>query len=186
VNVLLENSYYSGGDDAICIQSGSTLNGRRFGRPTRNVTVRKMTIGVSHGITVGNPTAAGVSNVLFEDIEMTGSLFGGEGGVVQNITYSNIRLKNVRFAIMLSQNYYEKAPADVSATPVLKNVVINGLVSDGAVYGYWLDGLPENLIYGLSLSNIHLSNTANLILKCNYIVGVCDSGSVSPSCPSCL
>uniref|UniRef100_A0A914X7P5 Glycoside hydrolase family 28 protein n=1 Tax=Plectus sambesii TaxID=2011161 RepID=A0A914X7P5_9BILA len=103
VNVLLENSFYSGGDDAIAVQSGMDYFGRTFGRTTENVIIRNMTIERSHGLSIGSEMSAGIRNVTFENISVNGSDAGvkiksqrGRGAFVQNVTYTNIRLYNVK------------------------------------------------------------------------------------------
>uniref|UniRef100_A0A914WRR4 Glycoside hydrolase family 28 n=1 Tax=Plectus sambesii TaxID=2011161 RepID=A0A914WRR4_9BILA len=76
VNVLLENSYYSGGDDAIAVKSGIDYLGRTFGRTTENVMVRNMSIGTSHGLSIGSEMSGGVRNITFKDIFVNGSAAG--------------------------------------------------------------------------------------------------------------
>ncbi len=54
-NVLLENTYYSGGDDAVAIYK---LN--------ENFLIRNLTIGTSHGLSIGSETSGGVRNITFQ------------------------------------------------------------------------------------------------------------------------
>jgi polygalacturonase len=136
--------------------------------------------------------SAGVRNVTFQDITVNGSDNGiriksqrGRGGIVQDITYSNIQLYNVKNAIYLTLNYNKNVdPTNATATPIFNNIVIKDVVSNHATNGWILDGLPESYIRNASFSNINFVNTKKLVETCDYIYGSC--ASVLPSCPPCL
>jgi polygalacturonase len=64
--VLVENSYFSVTDDAICVKSGLDWYGRTYGRPTRDVLVRNCEIAAGAGPTIGSEMSGGVRNVTFE------------------------------------------------------------------------------------------------------------------------
>ncbi len=68
--MTIEDSTYSGGDDAVAIKSGRDWFGRTFGRPSANVIIRRLSVGTTHGISVGSEMSAGVYNVTFQDITM--------------------------------------------------------------------------------------------------------------------
>ncbi len=151
-----------------------------------------MTIGTTHGLSIGDHTAGGVRNITFEDITCTGSDKGinfrnerGMNGLVEDITYKNIRFYNVSEPIRFSFNYIENLPpANQTATPMVRNVKIDNIFSDGAEFGWILDGLPESIIYNVAFSNIHFINTKKLFETCNYFIGSCYN--VTPACPPCL
>ena len=48
-NVLLENSFFDCGDDAICIKSGKDADGRRHARASRNILIQDCTVFHGHG-----------------------------------------------------------------------------------------------------------------------------------------
>ena len=77
------------GDDAIAVKSGIDYLGRTFGRTTENVLFRNLTIGTSHGLSIGSEMSGGVKNVTFLNITMNGSKAGprikssrGRGGTI--------------------------------------------------------------------------------------------------------
>eukprot|EP01047_Picozoa_sp_COSAG01_P018224 COSAG01_NODE_983_length_12354_cov_2.780335_8_plen_372_part_00 len=95
--VLIENSYFSVNDDVVCLKSGVDWWGRTYGRPTRDVLVRNLTIAQGEGPAIGSEQAAGVSNATFEDITILRVQDGptikscrGRGGVVEDITFRRI------------------------------------------------------------------------------------------------
>uniref|UniRef100_A0A914W8P7 Glycoside hydrolase family 28 n=1 Tax=Plectus sambesii TaxID=2011161 RepID=A0A914W8P7_9BILA len=63
VNVLLEDSFYSGGDDAIAIGCGDSR-----ATSSENVLIRNMTVERSHGLSIGSGTLGGVRNITFDHI----------------------------------------------------------------------------------------------------------------------
>eukprot|EP01043_Picozoa_sp_COSAG02_P066644 COSAG02_NODE_10440_length_1940_cov_2.735470_1_plen_324_part_10 len=92
--VVVENSYFSVTDDAICVKSGLDWFGRTYGRPTRDVMVRNCEIAAGAGPTIGSEMSGGVHNVTFEDIILGSEELGitlktarGRGGEVSGITY---------------------------------------------------------------------------------------------------
>lgn len=61
--MLLEDSFFSVTDDAICVKSGLDWFGRTYGRPTRDVLVRRCEIAAGAGPTIGSEMSGGVENV---------------------------------------------------------------------------------------------------------------------------
>jgi polygalacturonase len=163
-----------------------------------------MTIGSSEGLSIGSEMSAGVRNVTFQDITvhagpkntsfMARNQRGvniksqrGRGGIVEDITYSNIMLHGVVYAIDITLNYtYPHDPTNATATPQFRNIKIDNLVSYGATYGWRIDGLPESYISNVSLSNINLVGTTTLFRKCDFIRGSCSNLTVFPFCPPCM
>lgn len=69
-DVLIENMIYTGGDDAIAIKSGWDCFGDEhgFNRPTRNVTIRNLTVLETRAaaVAIGSEMSGGVEYVLIE------------------------------------------------------------------------------------------------------------------------
>lgn len=115
-NVLIEDYYYCGGDDAIAIKSGWNIAGILYGRPSKNITVRRSTSGCRGGWTIGSEASAGVEDVLFEDLVSTsesGIRVSAElqrGGIVRNVTFRNLTfawqsLEKKTFLFNIGQTY---------------------------------------------------------------------------------
>ena len=195
-DVLIERVYISTGDDAIAIKAGKDWFGRTFGRPTRNVTVRDSVIGTGHGLSIGSEMSAGVYDVLFSNISADGLGTGlriksqrGRGGLVENVTYRDIRLANTAGqAIQFTMNYSPSLPpTNATGTPALRNVTVDGLVSRTSKQGWLLDGLPESTLVGLTFRNVSIVGAGTYVAKCDYVdqaSSACDG--VTPSCPPCV
>lgn len=77
-------------------------------------------------------------------------------------------------------------PTNKTATPIFTNINIRNVYSDAANFGWYIDGLDESAFQYVSLENIRLENTTQLIYTCDNIYGFCDNSTVSPYCPPCL
>ena len=65
--VLIEDSVFRTGDDSVVIKSGRDLDGRRIGRPSAWVLVRRNDMGGEDGIALGSEMSGGIHDVFFED-----------------------------------------------------------------------------------------------------------------------
>jgi polygalacturonase len=196
-NVLIERVYISTGDDCIAIKSGRNWFGREFGRTAKNITVRDSVFGTGHGLSVGSEMSGGVADVLFYNITANGISAGprlkserGRGGLVTNVTWRDITLVNAGQAVQVTDNYDPGLPpTNATATPRFENISVIGLHSSNASSGWFLDGLPESPIKGLSLQDVVIDGTdaRNLIKKCDFVdTATATCTNVSPSCPPCV
>jgi polygalacturonase len=171
-NILVENCAFDTGDDCITLKSGRDKDGRRVGKPTENVIVRHCTFHHGHGtVVIGSEMSGGVRNVLAEDLTADGTDAGvriksrrGRGGTVENITYRHLDLKNItKQAITIDMFYDVGNNPDVEqsspdATPVYKNITIDGLKCDGTKVAIQIHGLPDSPITDLTLKDIQIVN----------------------------
>jgi polygalacturonase len=127
-NVVLYNSTFDVGDDAICIKSGKGREGRDRGVPTENVIVKNCTVYHGHGgFTVGSEMSGGVKNIHVTGCNFMGTDVGlrfkstrGRGGVVQNIYISNILMTDIPAEPLLFNLYYSgNSPVPEGDEPVL-------------------------------------------------------------------
>ncbi|RKD17150.1 glycoside hydrolase [Pelobium manganitolerans] len=199
-NVLLENSVFDVGDDAICIKSGKDEEGRKRNTPTENVIIRNNTVYAGHGgFVVGSEMSGGARNIFVSDCSFVGTDKGlrfkttrGRGGVVEKIYIKNINMSNiVQEAIYFDMYYWTKPPLPnqkvevptVSVeTPQFKDVEIENVVCNGASKGIFMRGLPEMAVKNISIKNTFLK--ANVGIELIDVAGikventiVADSGS---------
>lgn len=119
-DVLIENNDFDVGDDIVAIKS---MRPDPTGRPfaVENVVIRGNRGRAGRGISIGSETIGGVRNVLVEDNELTGAMYGiriktprGRGGIVQDIVFRNNRMTDVETPMVFS-SYYESAGYDETA-----------------------------------------------------------------------
>lgn len=182
-NILVYDSNFDVGDDAICIKSGKDEAGRLRGRPTENLLVSNCIVYNGHGgVTVGSEMSGGVKNVSVKDCTFIGTDVGlrfksnrGRGGVVENIFLSDIDMINIPTQAISFDLYYgglsvsempengnnnkigaEMVPIVTVETPVFKNITIRNLTCKGAQHAIFLQGLPEQNLENITLENINI------------------------------
>ncbi|MBN2182658.1 MAG: glycoside hydrolase family 28 protein [Sedimentisphaerales bacterium] len=174
-NVLITKCHIDVGDDNVAIKSGRKVDGREFA--CENITVSDCVIRHGHGISIGSETVGGVHGLTvqrctFEDTDngIRIKSYRGRGGLVENITYSDITMKNVTVPISIS-GYYPKIPAENEAqpvtpeTPVYRNIRITNLKVSSPRSAGFIVGLPESLISDVVLENVQISASTGLTIR---------------------
>ncbi|MFA9187092.1 glycoside hydrolase family 28 protein [Flavobacterium magnesitis] len=177
-NVLVENSSFDVGDDAICIKSGKDKDGRDRAVPCENIIIRNNIVYHGHGgVTVGSEMSSGVKNMHVSNCTFMGTDVGlrfksnrGRGGVVENIFISDIFMTDIPSQAISFNLYYggksiaetleeggtpvvnKSVPVD-EKTPQFKNISMKNITIAGANQAVFLQGLPE-----MNLENIEISN----------------------------
>lgn len=183
-HVCIEDSYISTGDDLVAIKSGWDEYGIAYGRPSHGITIRRIT-GSSPfaGIAVGSETSGGVEDVFVEHINLFNVGVGihlktniGRGGVIKNITISDVYMENARKGIKISgdvgdhpDEYYNP-----NALPVLKDVTIKNVWGERVQQPGLIRGLRNAPFTGICLSNIHLRGARglrNVAWQCSDVSG---------------
>ncbi len=188
-NVIVYNSSFDVGDDAICIKSGKDEDGRKRGVPCENIIIRNNTVYHGHGgVTVGSEMSGGVNNMHVSNCTFIGTDVGlrfksnrGRGGVVQNIYISDIRMINIPTqAISFDLYYGGKSVSEMLAeggqqamaqaepvtieTPQFKNIFIRDVSLKGAMQAVFLQGLPEMNLDNIEISNMQLEADRGITL----------------------
>jgi hypothetical protein len=119
-NITIAHSWIRTGDDNVAIKAGN--NG-----PTENVSILHNHFYSGHGMSIGSETNGGVRRVLVEDLSMDGTTSGlriksdvSRGGVVDQVSYRNVCLRDVKTPIDISTRYNSKAEG--ALIPVYTNI----------------------------------------------------------------
>ena len=103
---LIRNCSISVGDDNIAFKAGSVL--------CTDLTVTGCTFGTGHGLSIGGQTNAGLDGLTVTNCTFTGTTSGlrlkadpTQGGLVQNLSYSNLTMTNVQYPIVF-YSYYDQ------------------------------------------------------------------------------
>ena len=181
-NVLIENSVFDVGDDALCMKSGRDEEGRKRGMPTENVIIRNNTVYAAHGgFVIGSEMSGGVKNMWVYNCTFIGTDIGlrfkttrGRGGVVENIYVHDIYMKDiVGEAILFDMYYMAKDPIPLAgekrelpkvefktvdeSTPVFRNFQISRVYCNGADKAIFVRGLPEMHVKNILLEDMVLT-----------------------------
>ena len=180
-NVLIENSVFDVGDDALCMKSGRDAEGRKRAMPVENVIIRGCTVYSSHGgFVIGSEMSGGARNIYVSNCTFIGADIGlrfkttrGRGGIVENIFIKDIYMKDIPAEAILFDMYYmakdpvalvgekrelpkvEMKPVD-ETTPVFRNFHISNVYCNGAAKAIFVRGLPEMHVKDIVLENMVL------------------------------
>ena len=183
-NVLLYDSNFDVGDDAICIKSGKNEDGRERGMPTENMIIRNCIVYHGHGgVTIGSEMSGGVRNVSAAGCTFMGTDVGirfksnrGRGGVVENIWFSDILMTDIPTQAVSFNLYYGglsvseqlargdstvtsegEIPPVTEETPLFRNISMKNIICRGARQALYLQGLPELNLENVTMENIDMS-----------------------------
>jgi hypothetical protein len=142
------------GDDNIVIKSGGT-----------DILIEDNVIKHGHGISIGSETTAGVNRMLvrrctFEDTDngIRIKSMRGAGGLVQNIRYTDITMKNVPNPIVLQLDYTDNTrpdfKGDPTKVPAIRHILIDHVTIKGARNAGIIHGLPDSPITNITLQDI--------------------------------
>jgi len=110
--VLVEDSLFRTGDDAVVIKSGRDKDGRDIAKPSKYIVVRNNDMGGEDGIGLGSEMSGGISYVYFHNnilrngkaaIRFKGSL--DRGGIVEHIWVSNMKIASFDEIFWFQLNY---------------------------------------------------------------------------------
>ena len=175
-NVLITRCRIDVGDDNIAIKAGKKLAEREFA--SEDITVTDCTFLHGHGMSIGSETAGGVRNLTVRNCTFENTENGlriksqhGKGGMVENISYSDITMKNVNPAITLTCYYMNNSAGDTARsaagsnsmsaiagnTPVYRNIRISNLKATCPQAAGIINGLPESMISNVVFENVQIS-----------------------------
>lgn len=178
-NVLIENTVFDVGDDALCMKSGRDAEGRKRGMPTENVIIRNCTVFAAHGgFVIGSEMSGGARNIYVNNCTFIGTDIGlrfkttrGRGGIVENIFIKDIYMKDIPAeAILFDMYYMAKDPVALAGekrelpkvefkavdetTPQFRNFHISNVYCNGVEKGIFVRGLPEMHVKDIVLENM--------------------------------
>lgn len=188
--VLIENSVFDVGDDALCMKSGRDAEGRKRGMPTQDVVIRGCTVYSSHGgFVIGSEMSGGARNIHVSNCTFIGADIGlrfkttrGRGGVVEDIYIDNINMKDIPGeAILFDMYYMARDPIPVAGekrelpkvemrkvdetTPVFRNFRISNVYVNGAETGVFVRGLPEMHVKDIVMENMVLQSRKGMDIQ---------------------
>jgi polygalacturonase len=188
-NYTIENCNISDGDDDIAVKA--------INQTCDNITVENCTIGYGHGVGIGAGSTDGVKDMTVTNLKMTGTQYGirlkanrGNGGTVQDCTFSNITMTNVETPIEIT-SWYDSNPSDPktvstasknSTTPIWENITFSDITATGAKHAGDIYGLPEEEVGAVTLSDVKITSSGTGFF-CYYdsSVDFTDGSSVSAS-----
>lgn len=160
-NVFVSNCDIIGGDDGICLKSENP-----YGSDvpvSKNITITNCAVSsASNGFKMGTATRGAFENIVFSNSviysddgsPMKNRVIGGinietvDGGSVDGVVVSNIRMQNVRAPIFVRLGQRTRGEGSF-----LRNVLIEGVDAEGSIVTSSITGVP-----GLRPSDVTISN----------------------------
>lgn len=149
-NVTIAYCDIDTGDDNIAIKAGAA-------GPAANMTIAHNRFYAGHGMSIGSGTDGGVNHVRVSDLSIDGADNGiriksdrSRGGLVQDVSYENVCMRNVQNPIVLTSMY---TTFDGNKLPDYRDIVLRNVHS---VTPGWLTllGLDAQHRIEVSLENV--------------------------------
>jgi len=179
--VLIAHCRIDTGDDCIAVKAGT----KGFGS-SEDILVTDCTFLHGHGCSIGSDTDSGVRRMTVRRCTFEGTEAGvrlksrrGRGGMVEDITYTDLTMHNVGQAVVISSYYYglpklgqhDAAKPVAADTPIWRNILVRNVVATGGRTDAGLIiGLPEMPARAITLENVQIS--ARRGLRIGYAEGV--------------
>jgi polygalacturonase len=172
-NVLIRRCFIDVGDDNVSFKSNPSEG------PLENVLVTDCTFKHGHGASVGSNIGGGIRNITVQHCTFEGTDNAiriksrrDRGGVVENITYRDITMKNVGTAILINLFYFDEAGAKehkakpiTATTPIVRNVQIINVTVAGAKRAGEIIGLPEAPVTSVLLDNVRIKADGGMTIQ---------------------
>jgi polygalacturonase len=154
-NITVTHSFIRDGDDNIAIKGGSG--------PVTDMSVIHNHFYWGHGMSIGSETNAGVNHVLVSDLSLDGTTAGiriksnpSRGGLVSDITYNDICIRDSKDPISLTTDYTYAGKA-TDLYPVYQNIVLHNVrISGGGKIV--LDGFNATHRIGITFDGVLLTD----------------------------
>ena len=174
-NVLIRKCDIDVNDDCIAIKSGKDEDGLRVNRPAEDIIVEQCHFRYGHGgVSMGSEMSGGIRNVEIRDCIMEADNWApirfksqpSRGGVVENITYRDITLKDTRKAFEFNMAWRMRPPLKPPSDPLpivrdVKIITVSGTTDTvGNMYG-----LPDSPIQNVSFQNCTIKAQKGFVLE---------------------
>lgn len=191
-NTLIEDCFIVSGDDCVAVKSGWDGYGIKFGMPTKQLAIRRLTCisPDSATIALGSEMSGGIQDVRAEDITAINTQSGiriktavGRGGYVKDIFARNMVFKTMKYVFWMTGSYgsHPDPEFDPKALPLIQNINYQDVKAENVTYSARLDGIQGDTFKGICISNAAITLTEKpkeLQWNCTNVEGV--TSNVNP------
>jgi polygalacturonase len=168
-DVLIERCTFDTGDDCIALKSGRNDDGRRLKAAVENVVIRDCVMKAGHGgVVIGSEISGGARNIFalrcrMDSPELDRALRfknnAVRGGVVEHVYMRDVRIGQVREAIVAADFFYEEGDAGPHR-PVLRDVEVRNVTSRKSRHMLLLRGYAHAPISDVRLVDCQFAGVA--------------------------
>ncbi|KAL8217944.1 hypothetical protein R6Q57_021317 [Mikania cordata] len=191
-NVKIQDVNMVAGDDCVAVKSGWDDYGIKFGVPSEQMVIRRLTCNSPTGavIALGSEMSGGIKNIRAEDITAINSQSGiriktspGRGSYITDIFVDGMNLQTMNYVFWTTGSYDEHPDSgyDSKALPVVDRINYRNVVAEDVKIAGNMGGIDGDPFTGFCLSNVTIELGApqeNLAWNCTNISGV--SSNVMP------
>jgi polygalacturonase len=155
-NVTITHCFIHAGDDNVAIKAG-------HGAPTTHMTISHNHFYTGHGISIGSETDGGASAIRVSDLSIDGADNGiriksnsSRGGLVHDIVYEDICIRDAKNPILMDSNYSYSGPAR-DKFPEFTDIILRSvrILNGGKIT---LDGFDAAHRLGIAFNNVVLDD----------------------------
>ncbi|KAK2353704.1 putative polygalacturonase [Trifolium repens] len=193
-NTKIEDCYIVSGDDCVAVKSGWDEYGIKFGWPTKQLVIRRLTCISPYSATIalGSEMSGGIQDVRAEDITAVNTESGiriktavGRGGYVKDIYVKKMTMHTMKWAFWITGNYGSHADKkyDHNALPEIKNINYRDMVAEEVSMAGNLEGISNDPFTGICISNVTISIAAKAKKQpwtCDNIEGITSGVTPKP------
>jgi polygalacturonase len=217
-NVIVYNCTVDAGDDAICLKPGTFDKERNWTAACENIVIADCVVYHGHGgFVIGSETYGGTRNISVRNCSFIGTDVGlrfkssrSRGGLTENVYVDGVHMKDIVTSAILFDSYYEddkpeRGEARVIApitdrTPQFQKFYIKNIVCKGANQAIFIQGLPEQFVKDIELTNITISaktgvtcidaerltfNNVHILLERGPVFDIDNSRNITIDHPAC-
>ena len=173
--ILIDNCFFSTGDDCIVIKSGLNEDGWRVGKPSERIIIKNCYTQQGHGgVVIGSEMSGGVKNIYAHDCNFSNTQLGlriksmeGRGGYVKNLWLENIRMDSIRDeAIQITMKYGASSiePRN-NKTPDFSNFNFKDIKSSYSKYCIRIVGLEDQKIDSLTFEGLEMHGENGIVIS---------------------
>jgi polygalacturonase/rhamnogalacturonyl hydrolase YesR len=170
--VLIENCYFSTGDDCIAIKSGRNRDGRERNMPSKNIIIRNCRMKDGHGgVVIGSEISGGCQNVYAHDCVMDSpdldrvlriKTNSCRGGVIENINLRDIKVGQCGEAVIkINLDYEHNEICCRGYNPIVRNINIENITCEKSKFGTLIIALDTICnVYDVNIKNCSFNGVA--------------------------
>jgi polygalacturonase len=154
-NVTITHCYISTGDDNVAIKAGAHCS---------HMTIAHNHFYAGHGMSIGSETYGGADSIRVTDLSIDGADNGlriksnsGRGGLVQDVVYSDVCIRNTRNPILMDSDY-EHFGKGGDRLPMFTGIELHDVWVEGGGT-VTLQGFDEKHRLGMTFDNVHFADT---------------------------
>jgi len=176
-NILVENTTFDQGDDAIAVKSGRNPEGWRSKTPTKNLVIRNCTVKNGHQlVAIGSELSGGIENVFVDNCNVVdgAKMFHvvyiktneRMGGYVKNIFVQNIKAGKMDFGVLgietdVLYQWKNLVPTVERRLTPIKDVYLKNIKVSNVKYVSKISGEKELPIQNIVLKNVSADTIRN-------------------------